>query len=142
MGEVTITIPATVLRFGQEPNIVEWSFARSVNYTIDGMPEAGIPGHPLFNNGGLGIRAGIRLQTAINNAKEGETVKLDPFHGAADKRLLREAMDSPGTLPTGTPKGLVPPLAREMPDGTKIDATPPGKIFLPYLNAMAEDAKG
>lgn len=78
-----------------------------------------------FNNNGVGIRAGIRIEDAFKAAEEKEVVALDeePW------KLLKEAAESPS-------KGY-PALYFQGADGT-VEKLYFGKRLLPFIDAIAE----
>jgi hypothetical protein len=98
-----------------------WSFVDSVAHVVDS--------HPIFNQSGQGIRAGIRILDKLKGRKEGEVVTLDEV----DWKLLHEAFETSAA-------GFIPPLTAPGADGVFRPMPLGARTFLPYIDAVSDEA--
>jgi hypothetical protein len=113
-----LTIPKSVDVFVEA---VAWAFGKSAEHVVDC--------HPIFNQSGQGIRAGIRIIDKLKGRKEGEVVTLDE----ADWKLLHEAFETSAA-------GFIPPLTAPGPDGVYRPMVLGARAFLPYIDAVSDEA--
>ncbi len=124
MGTSKHTIPDHAKLNGQllvidgEP----WSFARSVEWVLNTNPQ--------FNGNGIGIRASVRILSAVEKKAPGDEFELR----TDDRKTLSDVMESPAA-------GFIGPLENIRPDGTRVPLIVPGRVFIWYLDAVSEEKK-
>lgn len=97
----------------EDTGIVAWSFARCAEWLVNTCTR--------FNQTGPGIRAGARIIDAIGGKAAGEVAD---FKREEDLKELSEAFENPD-------RGYAPPL----------EQTPPGRMFVTYMDAVADALK-